>query len=108
MVLPLGSSAIQFFFQSRVEMNSLVAISEFAGTFLLLLSILATGNAFIIGATLAVIILLIGATSGGHVNPAVSLAMYVKGALSLNELIMYVASQTLGGVAAVYAYRSFA
>jgi aquaporin Z len=89
-------------------MNSLVAISEFAGTFLLLLSILATGNAFIIGATLAVVILLIGATSGGHVNPAVSLAMYVKGALSINELIMYVVSQALGGVAAVYAYRSFA
>jgi aquaporin Z len=89
-------------------MNTLAAISEFTGTFLLLLSILATGNAFIIGATLAVIILLIGATSGGHVNPAVSLAMYVKGALSLNELIAYIASQTLGGVAAVYAYRSFA
>ncbi len=89
-------------------MNTLAAISEFAGTFLLLLSILATGNAFIIGATLAVIILLIGATSGGHVNPAVSLAMYVKGALSLNELVIYVVSQALGGVAAVYAYRSFA
>jgi aquaporin Z len=89
-------------------MNTLAAISEFAGTFLLLLSILATGNAFIIGATLAIIIVLIGATSGGHVNPAVSLAMYVKGALSLNELIAYIASQTLGGVAAVYAYRSFA
>jgi glycerol uptake facilitator-like aquaporin len=92
----------------RIEMNTLAAISEFAGTFLLLLSILATGNAFIIGATLAVIILLIGATSGGHVNPAVSLAMYVKGALSLNELVIYVVSQALGGVAAVYAYRSFA
>ncbi len=89
-------------------MNTLIALSEFTGTFLLLLSILATGNAIIIGATLAVIILLIGATSGGHVNPAVSLAMYIKGALSMNELMMYVASQTLGGVAAVYAYRSFA
>ncbi len=97
-----------FLFPVQVEMNTLIALSEFTGTFLLLLSILATGNAMIIGATLAVIILLIGATSGGHVNPAVSLAMYVKGALSMNELMMYVASQALGGVAAVYAYRSFA
>jgi aquaporin Z len=89
-------------------MKTIAAISEFAGTFLLLLSILATGNAYIIGATLAVVILLIGATSGGHVNPAVSLTMYMKGALSLQELLTYVAVQSLGGISALYAYRTFA
>jgi glycerol uptake facilitator-like aquaporin len=42
------------------------------------------------------------------VNPAISAAMYVKGALSLNELGAYVASQVAGGVASLYAYRVFA
>lgn len=89
-------------------MNVLPILSEFLGAFLLILSILATGNAFVIGATLAVIILLIGGVSGAHVNPAVSIAMYLKGALSLNEFAVYTAAQLAGGASALYAYKSFA
>jgi aquaporin Z len=89
-------------------MNTLPIVSEFLGAFLLILSILATGNAFVIGATLAVIILLIGGVSGAHVNPAVSVAMYLKGALSLTELAAYSTAQIVGGASALYAYKSFA
>ena len=84
-------------------------IAEFLGTFLLVLSVFASGgNAYVVGATLAVVILLTGKLSGGHVNPAISLAMYVKGSLSLKELLFYVGSQAAGGVLSLYAYRVFA
>jgi aquaporin Z len=89
--------------------NSTALLAEFLGTFLLVLSVFASGgNAYVVGGTLAVIILLIGKISGAHVNPAISAAMYVKGALSLNELGAYTASQVAGGVASLYAYRVFA
>ena len=89
-------------------MNIFPFLVEFLGTFLLLISILATGNAFIIGATLALIILLIGSISGAHVNPAVSLAMLIKGAITGAEFGGYAASQLLGATAAFYAYKALA
>ena len=89
--------------------DSTALIAEFLGTFLLVLSVFASGgNAYVVGGTLAVIILLIGKLSGAHVNPAISAAMYVKGALSLNELAAYAAVQVAGGVASLYTYRVFA
>lgn len=83
-------------------------VAEFIGTFVLLLAIFATGNFAVIGAALALIIFAIGGISGGHVNPAVSLAMYVKGSLTATELAMYVVAQLLGGVASLYTYRALA
>lgn len=89
-------------------MNNLSIVAEFLGTFLLILSILVTGNAFVIGASLAVIILLIGGVSGAHVNPAVSLAMWLKGGLSMNEYLLYLSAQMAGGASALYAYKALA
>ena len=91
----------------RVNTNNL--LTEFLGTLLLVLSILASGgNAWFIGITFTVIILLAGKTSGGHINPAVSMAMYVKGRMSTNELLGYVVSQVLGGVTSVYLFKALA
>lgn len=82
-------------------------LAEFLGTMLLMLSILATGNAIVIGATLALCIFLLGSTSGSHVNPAVSVAFFLKGALSVNELIGFIIAQVLGSTAAFYTYKAF-
>ena len=87
-------------------MDVLVLLVEFFGTFLLLISILVTGNAFVIGATLTLILLLISGISGGHVNPAVSLTLWTSGTISFVELLAYMAAQYSGGVAAYYAYRA--
>jgi aquaporin Z len=84
-------------------------IAEFLGSFLLVLSVFASGgSALMIGGTLAVVIALISKISGGHVNPAISAAMFMKGSLSLNEFLAYAAVQIVGGVASLYTYRVFA
>ncbi len=84
-------------------------IAEFIGTFLLVLAMFASGgSALAIGATLALIVAMIGKISGAHVNPAISTAMYMKGSLSLNELLAYIAVQVVGAVASLYTYRVFA
>jgi glycerol uptake facilitator-like aquaporin len=84
-------------------------IAEFLGTFLLVLSVFASGgSALMVGGTLALVIALIGKLSGGHVNPAISAAMFMKGSLSLNEFLAYAAVQIAGGVASLYTYRVFA
>ena len=82
--------------------------AEFVGTFALLSAILFTGSWLWIGAALALVVYAIGGISGGHVNPAVSFAMYMKGALSMNEFIHYTLVQLAGAFAALYTYRALA
>jgi glycerol uptake facilitator-like aquaporin len=83
-------------------------VAEFLGTFALLTAIFFTGNWLIIGLTLAVVVWAIGGISGGHVNPAVTLAMYLKGGFSGTKVISYYAAQFLGAAAAYYTYKILA
>jgi aquaporin Z len=81
-------------------------LAEYLGSFFFILAILMSGgNAVIIAGALAVTVVLIGGISGGHVNPAVSVAQYLQGSLRPSDLLLYVALQLLGGVSAYYAYR---
>jgi aquaporin Z len=90
-------------------LDTFALLSEYFGTFLLLLGILASGsNPLVSGATLALIMFLIGRRSGAHVNPAVSVAMYMRGSLGFEELLGYIVVQALGAVSSLYMYKAFA
>lgn len=81
-------------------------VAEFFGTFLLMTSILVSGgNWLVIGATLGLIVAVLGAVSGASVNPAVSAGLWYSGSLSTTMFALYSLVEVLGGVAAVYAYN---
>ena len=76
-------------------------ITEFIGTFIFLSVILATGDPLAIGLALVAVVYFGAKVSGGHFNPAVSIMLYLKKAINDKELIGYILSQVLGGVAAL-------
>lgn len=80
-------------------------IAEFIGTFVFLSVVLATGQAIPIAATLLSVIYFSSHISGGHINPAISTIMFVKGALPSDKYIGYVFAQILGGLLALYFYN---
>jgi aquaporin Z len=87
-------------------MAYLPLIGEFLGTWLLVLSVLvSSGNAAVIGATVALVVFLLGKISGGHINPAISLAVFLKGEMNLTKFSGYLMAQLLGGAASVYTYK---
>jgi len=83
-------------------------ITEFIGTFFLVLTIGLTviqGTPFAplaIGASLMIMVYAGGHVSGGHYNPAVSLAAMLRGALPKGEYLAYVVSQVLGATVAAW------
>lgn len=74
---------------------------EFLGTLFFIYVILASGSPLAIAAAFLLTIMVIGPISGGHINPAVTVAMVQAGKLPQGELLPYVASQLAGGLAAL-------
>lgn len=79
---------------------------EFIGTFFLIFTIglaVRSGSPLAplaIGASLMVMIFSGGHVSGGHFNPAVTLAVWIRGKLPLKDVIPYWIAQLLAGVVA--------
>ena len=82
-------------------------LTEFIGTFFLVLTVGLTVIGAVpmaplaIGASLMIMVYMGGHVSGGHYNPAVSLAVLLRGKLaSTGEFLAYVVSQLAGAIAA--------
>ena len=89
-------------------------VSEFLGTFILLLSIVGSGiagqqytddqmvilfsHAVVIGFTLVFLIRIFANYSGAHFNPIVSLLFFFKGELSSKDLVIYIVIQCIAGI----------
>lgn len=86
-------------------------IAELIGTFFLVLTIGCTvlGGVVLapvaIGAVLMVMIFAAGHVSGGHLNPAVTLAVWLRGRCAAKDVAPYWISQILGAVLAALAVK---
>ena len=58
------------------------------------------GVSFAFGFTLLAVIYALGPISGAHLNPAVSLAVYINGKMSSSDMALYWVAQIIGGLIA--------
>ena len=77
-------------------------IIEGIGTYFLVLIIGLTGNPIAIGIGLSILVYMGAHISGAHYNPAVSLAMIIRGEITIMECLKYILSQCIGAFAGAY------
>ena len=77
-------------------------LTEFIGTFFLVLIIGLSKNPLAIGFGLTILVYMGAHISGAHYNPAVSLAMLMRKEINIDDFIKYISSQVLGASLAAY------
>jgi len=77
-------------------------LTEFIGTFFLVLIIGLSKNPLAIGFGLTILVYMGAHISGAHYNPAVSLAMLLRKEINISDFIKYISSQVLGASLAAY------
>lgn len=99
---------------ANIKVSKLLA--EFVGAFALTFAVLASINGVLAGAVatpvlagivLALFVLSVGAISGSHINPAVTVGMFSVRQIDWVHAIGYIAAQLLGALAAVGVMNGF-
>jgi len=96
-------------------MRTRALAAEFVGTFMLVASVLGAalfsfptagilGVALSIGFTVMAMIFAVGAISGGHFNPAVTLGLVAGGRFAAGNALPYIGAQCSGGVCAAFVF----
>lgn len=75
-------------------------LAEWLGVFFLVLVAGMSSDAFTIGIALAIVVYATAAISGGHINPAVTLALRINKKIQQKEALMYMAAQAVGAIVA--------
>lgn len=79
---------------------------ELIGTFFLVFVIALTGNPIAIGAILTAMVYMGGYISGAHYNPAVTLAVLIRGKITAKDTIFYMLAQITGAFLAAVLFWS--
>lgn len=79
--------------------------AEFIGTLFLCSVALLSSDPLAVGLTLAALMYSLGYVSGGHFNPSISLAVWLRGKMSRGEMLRYMAAQLVGGLAACAVFK---
>lgn len=83
-------------------------IGEFIGTFILATAaLIVSGNALLVGFVLVALVLVIGAVSGSHVNPLITVGAWVTRKISGKRALGYIGAQVLGAMLALVVMTAF-
>jgi aquaporin Z len=92
LMMVIGIGAVVLMWAGQSPLVTLIPSEDFRR--------LITGTLFAAGATLVVLSPL-GQRSGGHLNPAVTLAFWLRGQVRTRDAVFYALSQTLGAIVGV-------
>lgn len=91
----------------NLELNPGALLAELLGTFILTTVAITVANPIIVGFTLVVLVLAIGAVSGAHVNPAITFGLWSIKKLEGIKVPFYWAMQFAGAMLALLLSQSY-